>query len=106
MVLDAASHLAKPTPVVDAFAQLGLPLHLSVGIGVIALVCTTLYVIPRTSALGAILLTGYLGGAVAIQLRAGAALFPLVFPVLFGALVWIGLFLRDDRSWTFMSGRA
>ena len=104
--LDAVSHIAKPAPVVEAFAQLGVPLHLAAGIGVIALVCAALYVIPRTSVLGAILLTGYLGGATAIQVRAGAALFPVVFPTILAALFWGGLVLRDHRLRAFITGRA
>ena len=64
--------------------------------GILLLTCTVIYVIPRNSALGAILLTGYLGGATAIQLRAGNPLFETLFPVMFGVLVWGGLFMRDD----------
>ena len=94
MTVDAVTHLLKPEPVVTAFAQLGLPLELSVPIGLVALACTALYVIPRTSLLGAVLLTGYLGGAVAIQARAALAAFPTIFPVIVGALAWGGLALR------------
>lgn len=64
-------------------------------IGLLALACTALYVIPRTSTLGAVLLTGYLGGAVAIQARAASAAFPTIFPVVVGVLAWGGLTLRD-----------
>jgi hypothetical protein len=106
VALDAVSHIAKPAQVVDAFAQLGVPLHLSIGIGVIALACTALYVIPRTSVLGAILLTGYLGGATATQVRAEAALFPVLFPSIVAALFWGGLVLRDTRVRDFILGRA
>jgi hypothetical protein len=67
------------------------------GIGIILLICTVAYAIPRTSILGAILLTGYLGGAVATQLRAGNPLFETIFPIIFGVLIWAGVFLRDDR---------
>jgi len=63
----------------------------------VLLVCTVLYLIPLTSVLGAILLTGYLGGAVATHVRAGEGLFSLVFPIIFGVLIWLGLYLRDDR---------
>ncbi|TMI90261.1 MAG: DoxX family protein [Bacillati bacterium ANGP1] len=97
LLFDAALHLMKPAPVAVAFAQLGYPLDLAVGIGIIELVCVVLYVIPRTSLLGAILLTGYLGGAVASQLRVGHAFFETVFPVIVGVLVWGGLFFRDGR---------
>lgn len=94
MTMDAVTHLLKPQPVVTAFAQLGLPLELSVPIGLLALACTALYLIPRTSLLGAVLLTGYLGGAVAIQARAASATFPTIFPVVVGVLAWGGLALR------------
>jgi DoxX-like family len=97
LLFDAVIHLAKPAPVVTAFAQLGYPLDLAVGIGIVELVCVAVYVIPRTSVLGAILLTGYLGGAVASQLRVGHSLFETVFPIILGILVWGGLFLRHDR---------
>jgi hypothetical protein len=81
--------------VVEAFARLGYPLSTSVGIGVLLLVCTAIYVTPRTSILGAILLTGYLGGPVATHLRAGSSLFEMVFPVIAGVLIWAGIFVRD-----------
>ncbi len=61
------------------------------------LACTVIYVIPRTSILGAILLTGYLGGAVASQVRIGAPIFDTSFPFIFGVLIWGGLYLRDQR---------
>ena len=83
----------------EAFARLGFPLSLSVELGIIELVCLALYVIPRTSILGAILLTGYLGGAVATHLRVGDPLFDTIFPILIGALVWGGPYLaRLSRS--------
>jgi DoxX-like protein len=94
-VFDGLGHLMKPAPVVEAFARLGYPLSTSVGIGVLLLVCTAIYVTPRTSILGAILLTGYLGGAVATHLRAGSSLFEMIFPVIAGVLVWAGIFVRD-----------
>ena len=64
--------------------------------------CTVLYLIPRTSVLGAILLTGYLGGAVATHVRVGGPLFSVIFPVIFGVLVWGGLYLREDRLRTLL----
>src|SRR5258707_2170865 len=73
-VFDGVGHLMKPAPVVEAFARLGYPLGASVGIGVLALICTAIYVTPPTSIFGAILLTGYLGGAVSTQGRAGSRL--------------------------------
>ena len=98
MLFDAALHLAKPAPVVQAFNQLGFPLALSVTFGVIELACVLLYVYPRTSVFGAILLTGYLGGAVAMQMRVGSPLFAqTLFPIYVGILVWGGLWVRNPR---------
>jgi hypothetical protein len=94
-ILDGVGHLMKPAPVVDAFARLGYPLSASVGIGVLLLICTAIYVTPRTSVLGAVLLTGYLGGAVSTHVRAGSSLFETIFPVILGALAWAGLLVRD-----------
>jgi hypothetical protein len=97
MVFDGVVHIVKPAPVADSFAQLGVPLRLAVGIGIVELACTVLYAIPRTAVFGALLLTGYLGGAVATQLRGGAAWFPTIFPIIVAALLWGGLALRDAR---------
>lgn len=100
LLFDASIHLATIPPVVEAFARLGVPIALSVTIGIVELVCLAAYVIPRTSFLGAVLLTGYLGGAVATQLRAGSSAFETVFPFIIGALVWGGLLLRRRGLWT------
>ena len=97
MLFDCLGHFLKPAPVVQAFAQLGFPLRFSVPLAIVELACVALYVMPRTAILGAILLTGYLGGAIATQLRAGSPLFSVAFPVILGALIWGGLFLRDER---------
>src|SRR5687767_8714341 len=72
LLFDAVIHVMKIPPVVEAFTQLGYPVSASVPLGIIELVCLALYVVPRTSFLGAVLLTGYLGGAVAIHLRIGS----------------------------------
>ncbi len=95
LLFDAAGKFAKPAPVVDACARLGIPISLSTSIGALLLACTILYAIPRTAVLGAVLLTGYLGGAVAIHMRAGSSGFEIVFPVIFGVLVWAGIYLRS-----------
>src|SRR5438067_8614498 len=95
LLLDGAMKLVKPRFVVDATVQLGYPESVILGLGIVLLACTALYLIPRTSVLGAILLTGYLGGAVATHVRVGEGLFPVFFPVLVGALLWGGLVLRD-----------
>jgi hypothetical protein len=102
LVFDGVIHVLKPAPVITAFAELGYPVRYSLGLGILELACTALFVIPRTSILGAILLTGYLGGATATQLRIGAGLFPLLFPSFLGVLLWGSLVLRDDRLRTFI----
>jgi DoxX-like family len=96
-LVDGAAKLFKPAAVVQATTQLGYPESTIIGIGILLIVCTTLYLIPRTAVLGAILLSGYLGGAVATNVRVSAPLFNIVFPVFFGGLVWLGLYLRDRR---------
>lgn len=98
MLFDAFGKFARPAPVVKAFAQTGWPIELSVPIGALLLACTVIYFIPRASVLGAILLTGYLGGAVATNLRLQNPLFThTLFPVYFGVLIWVGLWLREPR---------
>lgn len=96
-LMDGIMKLVKPPIVVKSTVELGYPENVILPIGIVLLVCTVLYVIPRTSVLGAILLTGYLGGAVATHVRVGAGAFPIVFPIIFGVLVWGGLYLRDHR---------
>lgn len=97
LLLDGVMKLVKPAPVVEATSRLGFPESALTGVGIALLACTILYLIPRTAVLGAILLTGYLGGAVATQVRAGSSLFETLFPAIFGALVWGGLFLHEGR---------
>ena len=97
LLVDGAMKLFKPAPVVEATVKLGYSESVIIPIGVVLIVCTILYVIPKTSVLGAILLTGYLGGAVATHVRTGESLFSIVFPVIFGVLLWLGLYLRDTR---------
>jgi hypothetical protein len=86
-----------PAPVVDAFRRLGFPESLGPGLGVLLLISTFVYLIRRTAVLGAVLLTGFFGGAVAIQMRAGSPMFETVFPVFFGVIAWAGILLRDCR---------
>ncbi|HJX93418.1 MAG TPA: DoxX family protein [Pyrinomonadaceae bacterium] len=97
LLMDGVMKLFKPAFVVDATTQLGYQENLIVPIGVVLVTCTVLYLIPTTSVLGAILLTGYLGGAVATHVRVEGGVFPILFPVIWGALVWGGLYLRDTR---------
>ena len=98
LLFDALIHLAKPAPVVDAFARLGYPLSASVGIGIVELLCLLAYVIPQTSVFGAVLVTGLLGGAIATHVRAGSPAFEeYIFPLLLGLFLWGGIWLRDER---------
>jgi hypothetical protein len=97
LLFDAVGKLMKPAPVVTATVQLGYPESVITGLGIVLLVCTVLYAIPRTSVLGAILLTGYLGGATATHVRMGGPLFAIVFPSILGILIWGGLYARDAR---------
>lgn len=98
MLFDAAMKFVAPKPVADAFVRTGWPIDLSFTLGVLLLTSTVLYLIPRTAILGAILLTGYLGGAVATNLRLHNPWFSnTLFPVYFGILVWAALWLRDPR---------
>jgi hypothetical protein len=97
LIFDGVTKVMKVQQVVDATVQVGFPESTIVGIGAALLVSTALYVIPQTSVLGAILLTGYLGGATATNVRIGGPAFNLSFPVIFGVLVWLGLYLREKR---------
>jgi hypothetical protein len=97
LLIDGVAKLIKPAAVVEATIGLGYPESVIPGLGILLLVCTAVYVVPRTSILGAILLTGYLGGATATHVRVGDPLFPILFPSLVGVLIWGGLFLCDER---------
>ncbi len=97
LLFDCVIKLLELAPAVQATTQLGYSADVIFGIGVLQLVCLAVYAFPRTSLLGAILLTGYLGGAVATHVRAGSGIFSLVFPIMMGALIWGGLLLRDDE---------
>lgn len=98
LLFDSVIKLLTIDPVVESFGQLGYPATLALGIGIVELACLALYVIPHTSVLGAILLTGYLGGAVATHVRVGSPLFThALFPIYVAALLWGGLYLHDNR---------
>lgn len=97
LLLDGVMKIVKPAFVVEATVQLGYPESVIVALGVVLVACTVLYLIPRTAVLGAILLTGYLGGAVATHVRVGGPLFSILMPVILGAMLWGGLYLRDER---------
>ena len=96
LLFDSVTKLLRLPFVVEATEQMGFPASTVPIIGGTLLVCLVLYLIPRTAVLGAVLLTGYLGGAVCAQLRLEAPLFStLLFPVYTGVLVWLGLYLRS-----------
>ena len=95
LIFDTSVKLMNLPGAAEATVRLGYPARLLLAIGIAELICVILLVIPRTSILGAILLTGYLGGATATQVRVEDPWF--FFPVVIGGLVWGGLFLRDER---------
>jgi DoxX-like family len=97
LLFDGAMKLMKPDFVVEGTVKIGYPEDVILGLGIVLLACTILYVIPRTAILGAILLTGYLGGAVASHVRMSEGAFSILFPVIFGAILWGGLYLREPR---------
>jgi hypothetical protein len=98
MLFDSLAKLALERHAISATTQIGYPVNAIRPLGAIALACTILYAIPRTSIIGAILLTGYLGGAVASKVRIDDPLFSSVlFGVYFGLIAWGGLYLRDGR---------
>jgi hypothetical protein len=97
LIFDAVTKIIQIDAVVKASAQLGLPSSVAPVIGVVLLICTAIYVIPATRMLGAILLTGYLGGAIAMHVRAENGAFPIIFSAAFAVLAWVALVLRDPR---------
>lgn len=98
LVFDGLAKVMRVPQVIEASAKLGYSQSVMVPLGVTLLACVAFYAIPRTSVLGAILLTGYLGGAVATHVRMGDPLFShILFPTYVAVLVWGGLFLRDER---------
>ena len=95
LLFSGIAKLMKPAPIVQGFAHFGYPESVIFGLGILEIACTIIYLIPRTSILGAILLTGYLGGATATNVRIGDPQF--LMPVIVGVFVWGGLFFRDPR---------
>lgn len=102
LTMSAVMKFAKPPMVLEGMAKAGWSEDLLLGLGIVELVCTVLYVIPQTSVLGAILLTGYLGGATATHVRVGE---PWFGAVIMGVVLWLGLALRDPRLWTLIPFR-
>jgi uncharacterized membrane protein (UPF0182 family) len=98
LLFDSSGKLLKIAPVIDGTQQLGYPESVIRTLGVILLLCVIVYVIPRFSILGAVLLTGYLGGAIATHVRVGSPLLThVLFPIYVAVVVWGGLLLRDVR---------
>jgi hypothetical protein len=96
LLMDAVMKVMRAAPAVEGTVQLGYPESTVAGIGIVLLACTALYVIPRAAVLGAILLTDYLGGAVATHVRLLNPLFShTLFPVYVGVAIWLGLVLRN-----------
>ena len=96
-LFDAGMKLLKPRAVIEATVRLGYPESTIFGMGIVLLAATLLYLVPRTSVFGVILLTGYLGGAVASNVRAEQPTFNIIFPVIFATIAWGGLWLRETR---------
>jgi hypothetical protein len=94
LVFSSIGKFMKPAAVVEGFMHLGWDESLALGLGILEIACVVVYVIPQTAVLGAVLLTGYLGGAVATHVRIGE---PFYAPIVLGVLVWGGLWLRDTR---------
>lgn len=98
LLFDSAIKLARIQPALDAFGQLGWPVHLAWFIGALQLFCLALYLVPGTAVLGALLLTALLGGAVATHVRVGSPLLThSLFPVYLALFLWAGLYLREPR---------
>lgn len=97
LLFDSIIKVVQAAPAVESTVQLGYPAGIIVTLGLAELVCLALYAFPRTAVLGAILLTGWFGGAMATHVRAGSPAFSVIFPILVGLMVWGGLFLRDAR---------
>ena len=97
LLFSGAMKLAGPPEVAQEFARLGYPEGIGFGIGMLEILCTVIYLVPRTSVLGAILLTGYLGGATATHVRIGDPLNTSIMPAVVGSVLWAGVYLRDAR---------
>lgn len=97
LIFDAGIKVVRLAPAVEATVNLGYPEQVVFGLGLVQLACLAVYLTPRTTVIGAILLTGYLGGAIATHVRIGSPIFSLIFPIMLGALLWGGLVLRHDR---------
>ena len=107
LLIDAGMKLAEAAPAMKGSIELGYPPSTIFGIGVVLFLCLVLYLVPRTAVLGAVLLTGYLGGAVATHVRVGNPLFThMLSPIYVAAFIWGGLWLRDERLRTVLAPRS
>jgi len=107
LIVDSTGKLLEVQPVIDGTVRLGYSPDIVLTLGVLQLACVVIYLIPRTSVLGAVLLTGYLGGAVATHVRVESPLFShIFFPVYLATLLWVGLVLRDTRLRTLLLRRS
>jgi len=98
LLFDSVIKVLRLPPAIEGTVQLGYPESVVLGIGLVQMVCLVAYAVPRTAIIGAVLMTGYLGGAIATHVRLGNPLFShVLFPIYVAALVWGGLFLRDGR---------
>lgn len=97
LALDGGIKVAQIAAATEGTMALGYGAHLVLPLGLLQLACLALYCLPRTAPLGAVLLTGYLGGAIATHVRVGSPVGSLIFPLILGALLWGGLYLRDAR---------
>ena len=106
LVFDTVIKFTHHPAVTESMTQLGYPVSRVLALGVIELLCLTVYLVPRTSVLGAVILTGYLGGAIASHVRVGNPLFShVLFPIYIAAMLWGGLYLRDARVRSIISAR-
>ena len=97
LLMDSIMKIIKSAPSVEGSVQLGWPEDQIQNIGIILFLITLLYLFPGTSVLGAIVLTGYLGGAVAIMMRSNINGHPFFFPIIFGIFIWLPIFLQDEN---------
>lgn len=105
LIFDGVVKVMQMPQAVEPTMKFGYAASMLLTLGVIELACLVLYIIPRTAVFGAILMTGYLGGAIATQMRMGAEPFSIVFPIIIGALIWGALFLRDSQLRTLVPVR-
>ena len=106
LAFDGITKVLRVAPVMEACQKMGISPDMAIGIGLLLLVCTAVYAIPRTAILGAVLLTGYLGGAAATHVLQHSGAFPAAFASGFGVLAWLGLALRDPKIAGWMFTRA